>query len=136
MSWWLVEIRLGSNALASARATERLQASADIRDVRRPDAVKALFDTIWKRHGRVDSLINSAGGQFPQPAIDFSVNGWNAVVNTNLTGTWYMMQAAAQHWRDAEHPGNIVNIVVVTTHGLYGVAHTHRRARWRHRSIA
>ena len=75
-------------------------------------------------HGRVDSLINSAGGQFPQPAIDFSVKGWNAVINTNLNGTWYMMQAAAQRWRDNKYPGSIVNIVVVTTHGLYGIAHT------------
>ena len=68
-------------------------------------------------HGRLDSLVNSAGGQFPQAAIDFSVKGWNAVINTNLNGTWYMMQAAAQRWRDRKHPGSIVNIVVVTTHG-------------------
>jgi citronellol/citronellal dehydrogenase len=69
-------------------------------------------------------LINSAGGQFPQPAIDFSIKGWNAVVNTNLNGTWSMMQAAARHWRDHACGGSIVNIVVVTTHGLYGIAHT------------
>ena len=50
--------------------------------------------------------------------------GWNAVINTNLNGTWRMMQAAARRWRDAKQPGSIVNIVVVTTHGLYGVAHT------------
>ena len=35
-----------------------------------------------------------------------------------------MMQAAAQRWRDHKHPGSIVNIVVVTTHGLYGIAHS------------
>ena len=35
-----------------------------------------------------------------------------------------MMQAAAQRWRDRKHSGSIVNIVVVTTHGLYGIAHT------------
>jgi len=52
------------------------------------------------------------------------VKGWNAVINTNLNGTWYMMQAAAQRWRDHKHPGSIVNIVVVTTHGLYGIAHS------------
>src|SRR5437870_13766158 len=34
-----------------------------------------------------------------------------------------MMQAAAQRWPDRKHPGSIVNIVVVTTHGLYGIAH-------------
>jgi citronellol/citronellal dehydrogenase len=112
------------DALASSLATKGLKASAYVADIKEPDAVKALFDSVWSVCGRVDSLINSAGGQFPQPAIDFSVKGWNAVINTNLNGTWYMMQAAAQRWRDARHPGSIVNIVVVTTHGLYGIAHT------------
>jgi citronellol/citronellal dehydrogenase len=112
------------DALVANLAGRKLKASAYAADIRDPDAVKALFDSVWKTHGRVDCLINSAGGQFPQPAIDFSVKGWNTVINTNLNGTWYMMQAAAQHWRDNKYPGSIVNIVVVTTHGLYGVAHT------------
>jgi len=112
------------DALVSNVTGRKLKASAYAADIRDPDAVKALFDSVWKTHGRVDGLINSAGGQFPQPAIDFSVKGWNTVINTNLNGTWYMMQAAAQHWRDNKYPGSIVNIVVVTTHGLYGVAHT------------
>jgi citronellol/citronellal dehydrogenase len=109
----------------TARMTQRaLNVSSYAIDIREPDAVQALFDAIWKTVGRVDSLINSAGGQFPQAAIDISVKGWSAVIDTNLNGTWYMMQAAAQHWRDAKHPGSIVNIVVVTTHGLYGIAHS------------
>jgi citronellol/citronellal dehydrogenase len=112
------------DALVAELANRNLRASAYVADVRKPDAVNVLFDTVWARHGRVDSLINSAGGQFPQPAIDFSIKGWNAVINTNLNGTWYMMQAAAQRWREHKHPGSIVNIVVVTTHGLYGIAHT------------
>jgi citronellol/citronellal dehydrogenase len=111
------------DALVGRLAGRGLKASAHVADIREPDAVNALFDTIWAAHDRVDSLINSAGGQFPQAAIDFSVKGWNAVINTNLNGTWYMMQAAAQRWRDHKHPGSIVNIVVVTTHGLYGIAH-------------
>ena len=112
------------DAIVSNLTERKLKASAYAADIKDPDAVKALFDSVWKTHGRVDGLINSAGGQFPQPAIDFSVKGWNAVINTNLNGTWYMMQAAAQHWRDNKYPGSIVNIVVVTTHGLYGIAHT------------
>ena len=117
------------DALVSGLAGRDLKASAHAADIREPDAVNALFDTVWTAHGRLDSLVNSAGGQFPQAAIDFSVKGWNAVINTNLNGTWYMMQAAAQRWRDHKHPGSIVNIVVVTTHGLYGIAHTDRRAQ-------
>ncbi|MEI9984242.1 MAG: hypothetical protein WDN69_14160 [Aliidongia sp.] len=31
-------------------------------------------------------------GQFPQPAIDFAPKGWLAVIETNLSGTWFMMQ--------------------------------------------
>jgi citronellol/citronellal dehydrogenase len=113
------------DALVAHLMSRNLKASAHTADIRDPDAVKTLFDTIWAAPGRrIDCLINGAGGQFPQAAIDFSIKGWNAVIDTNLNGTWYMMQAAAQRWRDHKHPGSIVNIVVVTTHGLYGVAHT------------
>jgi citronellol/citronellal dehydrogenase len=112
------------DALVADLASRSLKASAHVADIREPDQVHTLFDAVWAAHGRVDSLINSAGGQFPQAAIDFSIKGWNAVIDTNLNGTWYMMQAAAQRWRDHEHPGSIVNIVVVTTRGLYGIAHT------------
>jgi citronellol/citronellal dehydrogenase len=112
------------DALAVEFAARNLSASGHAADIREPDAVAALFDKVWAAHGRLDILVNSAGGQFPQAAIDFSIKGWNAVINTNLNGTWYMMQAAAQRWRDHKHPGSIVNIVVVTTHGLYGIAHT------------
>ncbi|MDB5485844.1 MAG: short-chain dehydrogenase [Tardiphaga sp.] len=104
-----------------ARGHEASAYAADIRDI---DAVQTLFATIWRDRGRLDGLVNSAGGQFPQPAIDISAKGWNAVITTNLNGTWFMMQAAARHWRDAKHAGSIVNIVVVTTHGLYGIAHS------------
>ncbi len=112
------------DALATEMASRGLNASAHVTDIREPDAVNRLFDAIWAAQGRVDALVNSAGGQFPQAAIDFSVKGWNAVINTNLNGTWYMMQTAAQRWRDRKHPGSIVNIVVVTTHGLHGIAHS------------
>jgi citronellol/citronellal dehydrogenase len=112
------------DALVAEIAGRGLKASAHTADIREPDAVNALFDAVWSINGRLDILVNSAGGQFPQAAIDFSVKGWNTVINTNLNGTWYMMQAAAQRWRDRSHPGSIVNIVVVTTHGLYGIAHS------------
>lgn len=128
--------RLGARVVISGRSQEKIDmlvaamrekgldchgASVDIRDA---EAVESFFDTLWNEHGSVDILVNSAGGQFPQAAIDFSVKGWNAVVNTNLNGTWFMMQSAARKWRDTGNPGSIVNIVVVTNHGLHGVAHT------------
>jgi citronellol/citronellal dehydrogenase len=132
---WLLA-RLGAHVVVSGRSEAKLAALAEamrkrglsvsmrVVDIREPEQVGRLFDQVWDAQGRVDLLVNSAGGQFPQAAIDFSVKGWNAVINTNLNGTWHMMQAAARRWRDAKRPGNIVNIVVVTTHGLHGVAHT------------
>jgi citronellol/citronellal dehydrogenase len=108
---------------------EKLQAlGADVMaqpmSIRDPDAVSRLMDAVWQRFGALDVLVNNAGGQFPQAAIDFSVKGWNAVVDTNLNGTWYMMQQAARRWRDAKRGGSIVNIVAVIGRGMPGVAHT------------
>jgi len=92
--------------------------------IRDPDAVETLMAAIEAEHGRLDILVNNAGGQFPQAAIDFSVKGWNAVIDTNLNGTWHMMQNAARRWRDAGQPGCIVNIVADIWRGMPGIAHT------------
>lgn len=108
---------------AEAMRAKKIDAGFHALDIREPEAVRALFDALGA-DGGIDMLVNSAGGQYPQAAIDFSAKGWNAVVNTNLNGTWYMMQAAARQWRDTARPGSIVNIVVVVSHGLYGLAHT------------
>jgi citronellol/citronellal dehydrogenase len=92
--------------------------------IRDPDQVGALMDAVWDRFGRLDVLIDNAGGQFAQPAIDYSVKGWQAVIDLNLNGTWYMMQNAARHWRDRDQAGCIVNIVAVVARGLPGISHT------------
>ena len=127
---------LGAHVALCARRLDRLEATAEtIRaaggtasthalSIRDPDAVTALIADVAERHGRIDHLVNNAGGQFPQAAIDFSVKGWNAVIDTNLNGTWYMMQAAARHWRARGARGSITNIVAVIGRGMPGVAHT------------
>jgi citronellol/citronellal dehydrogenase len=129
--------RLGAEVVICGRRAEKLEETAEgiaqrfgktvtakAMTIREPEQVQALFAEIWQRFGRLDVLVNSAGGQFPQAAIDFSVKGWNAVVDTNLNGTWYMMQSAAQHWRDRQAGGSIVNIVAVVNRGMPQVAHT------------
>ena len=127
---------LGAHVAICGRRIERLEETAEaIRakggtvsthamSIRDPDAVTALVADVVTRHGRLDHLVNNAGGQFPQAAIDYSVKGWNAVIDTNLNGSWYMMQAAARHWRDQMQAGTITNIVAVVTRGMPGVAHT------------
>jgi citronellol/citronellal dehydrogenase len=92
--------------------------------IRDSEQVAALFDAAWAEMGGVDILINNAGGQYPQAAIDFKVKGWNAVIDTNLNGTWYMMQAAARRWVGAQRPGSIINIVANIWRGMPGIAHT------------
>jgi citronellol/citronellal dehydrogenase len=114
--------KLDSAARSLARfGTEVLVQPLSIRD---PNAVSLMFDAAWEHFGRVDVLVNNAGGQFPQAAIDFSVKGWNAVIDTNLNGTWYMMQAAARKWREAAISGSIVNVTAAITRGMPGIAHT------------
>ena len=110
------------DSLATALAEKEIVAETIALDIRQQGDVQDLFRHVREKFGQLDLLINSAGGQFPQAAIDFSEKGWNAVIATNLTGTWFMMQAAAQFWRDTESKGSIVNIVVVTRHEI-GRAH-------------
>ena len=129
--------RLGANVVICGRRQEKLQETIDgIRrhlnrevvgismTIRDPDAVSRLMDETFERFGRLDTLVNNGGGQFPQAAIDFSVKGWMAVIDTNLNGTWYMMQAAAQRWSGRHQSGNIVNIVANVSRGMPQVAHT------------
>jgi len=140
----LLFARLGATVVICGRTLEKLQAVVDFAsargatmvampvNVREPEAVNELFTAIHARFGRLDYVINNAGGQFPQDAIDYAPKGWTAVINNNLNGTWYMMQRAAQYWRDSgsapepEPPmaRSIVNVVVVTERGMPGVAHT------------
>jgi len=108
-------------AFARARRRRVLPLVTDIRDATQ---VEALYARVHKELGGLDLLVNNAGGQFAQAAIDFSDKGWAAVVNNNLTGTWTMMQRAARYWREHRRPGSIVNVVVVTERGMPGVAHT------------
>ncbi len=99
------------------------EASYRVLNIRDVDMVNEFYEFV-DSSGGFDILVNSAGGQFPQEAIDFSVNGWNAVIDTNLNGSWWMIQNAAKMWRDANRPGNIINIVTVVDRGMPGVAHT------------
>lgn len=108
----LVKDEIGSDILALG---------TNIRDA---EAVEAMIGKVHDHFGGLDTLVNNAGGQFPQDAIDFSRKGWLAVIDTNLNGTWWMMQEAARRWREDGKPGNVVNIVANVERGMPQAAHT------------
>ena len=129
--------RLGAKVMICGRREEKLaDAAAAIErlvggevgyqpmTIRDPEAVEALMAATWERFGKVDILVNNGGGQYPQAAIDFTDKGWRAVIDTNLNGTWYMMQRAARLWSKHRLSGCIVNIVANVARGMPQVAHT------------
>ena len=129
--------RLGADVAICGRSQEKLDATRDAigeatgRDIltramtiRDPDACEALIGEVHEALGGLDTLVNNAGGQFPQDAIDFSRKGWLAVIDTNLNGTWWMMQEAAKRWQSDGTPGHIINMVANVERGMPQAAHT------------
>jgi len=126
----------GADLVLAARNLARLdQAAAEIRaatgrrvetaavNIRDRDAIEALAVEMVQRVGAIDILINNAGGQFAQPARDFTPKGWQAVIDTNLTGTWNMTQVFGRQMLDGGG-GSIVNVIAVVGRGFPGIAHT------------
>jgi NAD(P)-dependent dehydrogenase (short-subunit alcohol dehydrogenase family) len=100
---------------APGRATEAIRAlgaeATDIAvDIRQPDQVAALFDAVEAESGLPDVLVNNAAGNFPVPAEDLSPNGWRAVVDTVLNGTFFCSREFGRRHIAAATPGCILNI--------------------------
>ena len=93
-------------------------------DIRDTDQITSVVDHVNNEYGRLDILINNAGGQFPAPAELISEKGWNAVINNNLNGTFFMMQKMAQSFFIPQKQGVIVNIIANMHRGFPGMAHT------------
>lgn len=92
-------------------------------DIRIPEQVEAMVEAVIERFGRIDVLVNNAGGQFPQRAEQYSIKGWNTVINNNLNGTWYVTQAVGKRMI-TQKGGRIVNIIACHHRGMPGIAHT------------
>ncbi|MDC2864885.1 MULTISPECIES: 2,4-dienoyl-CoA reductase [unclassified Bacillus (in: firmicutes)] len=80
-------------------------------DVRNIEDIKGMIEKIDKEFGRIDVLVNNAAGNFLSPAEDLSPNGWNAVINIVLNGTFYCSQAIGKYWIEKEIKGTIINMV-------------------------
>ena len=103
--------------------TEGIDAAYRVLNIRDNDAVLAVYADIAEQRGLPDFLVNNAGGQFGAKADDISVNGFRAVMDLNVQGTWQMSHAFASRHREAGTPGRIVNIVFAHTDAMVFFAH-------------
>jgi citronellol/citronellal dehydrogenase len=92
-------------------------------DIREDEAVKAAVAGILKAHGRIDGLVNNAGGQFQAPLEAITQKGWETVVRTNLTGGFLMARECYTQWMRG-NGGAIVNIVADMWNGMPGMGHS------------
>lgn len=126
---------LGAHVVLTSRGLEKCEVVRDeiVEDggraealacnVRKEDDVKALIAETVARHGRVDFLVNNAGGQFASPIEAISTRGWTAVLETNLTGIFLMCREAVSQSM-ARQGGAIVNIVADMFNGMPMMAHS------------
>ena len=93
-------------------------------DIREEDTVKQSVSNVLADLGRVDALVNNAGGQFASPLESISAKGWETVVRTNLTGGFLMARECYTQWMKAARGGAIVNIVADMWLGMPGMGHS------------
>src|SRR4051812_9539194 len=90
-------------------------------DIRDAEAVDALFDGVMERHGRVDVLVNNAGGQFMSPAEAISPKGFRTVIELNVQGTWQMTHTAATKAFIPQRSGKVVSVTISPHQGTPGM---------------
>ncbi len=125
--------RCGATVLIAGRRAEVLQeAAAEIGercdslagDIRDRDGAERIVRIALERHGRLDFLLNNAGGQYFVPAEGITAKGWRAVQRLNVGGTLAMSHAAHDLAMQPAGAGTIVNVTVSPHHGMPAMAHT------------
>ena len=128
--------RLGATVIGCGRRAEPLaetvseiegmggNAESQAMDIRDDEAVEALFDGVMERHGRVDMLVNNAGGQFLSPAEAISPKGFRTVIELNVVGTWLMTHAAASKAFIPQRSGKVVSVTISPHNGMPGMVHS------------
>src|SRR5688500_10901136 len=128
--------KLGAAVVIASRKEENVRPAAaglseelgrevvgEVCDIRDRDHCAALASAVLEKHGRIDLLVNNGGGQFFSPADMITPKGWDAVVATNLTGTWNMTRAVADA-RMPGHGGRVGNITMLAKRTFPGIAHS------------
>jgi NAD(P)-dependent dehydrogenase (short-subunit alcohol dehydrogenase family) len=120
---------MGADLILCARKKDRCgQAAEELRalgvqtlaitcDVKEPASIQQVVHTTVKKFGRIDILINNAGTSWGAPLEAMTLEQWNKVIETNLTGTFLFSQAAGKTMI-ARRRGKIINIASVA--GLRG----------------
>jgi NAD(P)-dependent dehydrogenase (short-subunit alcohol dehydrogenase family) len=123
-------VRAGAHTIIASRSLDRCSevatqlkgefgsddvASAMTLDIRDVEACERSVSEVAGRFGRLDSVVNSAGGGFQANIEDVSPRGFDAVLQLNLMGAFFLMQAAGRHMRKSGG-GSIVHIVSPVTH--------------------
>jgi citronellol/citronellal dehydrogenase len=126
---------LGANVAILGRTADKLaevkaeieqdggQVVSQVCDIRDEAMVIAAVDAVLGTYGRIDGLVNNAGGQFRAPMKSISTRGFEAVVRNNLTGGFIFMREVYNRWMEA-HGGAIVNIIADIWHGWPEFAHS------------
>lgn len=126
---------LGAQVVITGRKIEKLEKTAaeisddggkvhfTVCDNRDEEAVKNMIADVIEKFGKLDGLVNNAGGQFPSSLDSISANGFDAVVRNNLHSTFYLMREAYNQWM-AKHGGSIVNMTADMWGGMPGMGHS------------
>ena len=126
--------RCGASVLIAGRRAEVLEgavaeigaASADwiAGDIRERDEAERIVASTLERYGRIDVLVNNAGGQYFTPAEGIAAKGWRAVWRLNVEGTLNMAEAVFARAMAPAESGTIVNVTLSPHHGMPGMAHS------------
>lgn len=111
------------DAVAEEIRAEGGKVSCHVCDIREESQVIDTIEAVLKAHGKINGLVNNAGGQYRQPMKDISTKGFEAVVRNNLTGGFIFMREVYNRWM-SEHGGEIVNIIADMWNGWPHYAHS------------
>jgi citronellol/citronellal dehydrogenase len=111
------------DAVAAEIAEDGGSASVHPCDIRDEEAVGRTIDAVLQARGRIDGLVNNAGGQYRAAMETISTKGFEAVVRNNLTGGFIFMREVYNRWM-AGHGGAIVNIIADIWNGWPEFAHS------------